>query len=90
VSAQNLLNTTWREAQIGNRSSTADETFNPKNPNYAGSGNQLLDGTFANRCGIGFQADPKSGVTNTRSGVVDIHYAPGVPLNVQFTLKALF
>jgi TonB family protein len=90
AAAQNLLNSDWREAQFGNRSCTHDEANNPKNPNYAGSGNQLSDGTFANRCGLSYAADPRAGGANTRSGVVDVHYTPGVPLNLQFTLKAFF
>jgi TonB family protein len=90
VSGQNLLNSMWREAQFGNRSCTYDETYNPANPNYSGPGNKLSDGTFANRCGIGYAVDPKAGGQNTRSGVVDIHYTPGVPLNLQFTAKAYF
>ena len=90
VSAQNLFNSLWREAQLGNRSCTYDETNNPRNPNYAGSGNQLSDGSFVNRCGVGFAADPNAGGKNTRSGVVDVHYTPGVPINLQFTLKAYF
>ena len=82
LSVQNLLNSTWREAQFGNHSCTRDETYNPANPNYAGSGNQLSDGTFANRCGITFGSQ--------RSGVTDVHFTPGVPLNLQLTLKAYF
>jgi hypothetical protein len=82
LAAQNLFNSTWREAQFGNRSCTRDETYNPANPNYAGSGNQLADGTYANRCGIAFGAQ--------RSGVVDVHYTPGVPLQLLLTLKAAF
>jgi hypothetical protein len=35
LSIQNLLNSTWREAQLGNRSCTYAETFNPGNRNYA-------------------------------------------------------
>jgi hypothetical protein len=88
--AQNLLNSTWREAQFGNRSCTLDETYNPRNPNYSGSGNQLADGTYVNRCGIGYAVDPRAGGMNTRSGVVDVHYTPGVPFNLQLTLKAYF
>jgi hypothetical protein len=90
ASVQNLTNTTWREAQFGNRSCTRDETYNPSNPNYSGSGNVLSDGTYANRCGIGYSIDPKAGGANTRSGVVDVHYTPGVPINLQLTLKAYF
>lgn len=90
ISAQNILNASWREAQFGNRSCTRDETYNPASPNYSGSGNQLSDGTYANRCGIGYAMDPKAGGMNTRSGVADVHYTPGVPLNLQFTIKALF
>jgi TonB family protein len=82
IAVQNLLNSSWREAQFGNRSCTADETRNPSNPNYAGSGNTLADGTFVDRCGVSFGA--------ARSGVVDVHYTPGVPLNLQLTLKAYF
>jgi TonB family protein len=65
---QNLFNTTWREAQIGNHSCTRDETYNAANANYG-------------LCGI----------TNAvRPGVADLHFTPGVPLNLQFTLKAFF
>lgn len=90
ATAQNLLNSEWREAQFGNRSCTRDEVYNSQNPYYSGSGNLLADGTYANRCGIGYAADPRAGGANTRSGVVDLHYTPGVPLNLQFTLKAYF
>lgn len=90
VSIQNLLNAAWREAQFGNRSCTADETNNPSNPNYAGSGHLLPDGTYANRCGAAFQADRAAGGANTRSGVVDVHHTPGVPFNPQLTVKAYF
>lgn len=90
VSIQNLLNSSWREAQFGNRSCTYDETYNAANPNYAGSGNVMADGSYANRCGIAYQNDPNAGGANTRSGVVDVHETPGVPLNIQLTLKAFF
>jgi len=90
AAVQNLLNSTWREAQFGNRSCTFDEVYNPANPNYSGSGNKLSDGTYANRCGIGYAVDPRAGGMNTRSGVVDVHYTPGVPFNLQLTLKAYF
>ena len=90
VSAQNLFNSLWREAQFGNHSCTKDETYNPANPNYAGSGNLLSNGTFANRCGIGFSVDPRAAGANTRSGVTDVHYTPGVPINLQATLKVYF
>lgn len=90
VSAQNLLNSAWREAQFGNRSCTHDEVYNPQNPNYAGSGNQLSDGSYAGRCGLGYAAAPGAGGTSTRSGVADLHFTPGVPLNLQLTLKAFF
>jgi TonB family protein len=83
---QNLLDSSWREAQVGNRSCTRDETYNASNPNYGGSGNLLADGSYANRCGIAY-ATPAG---NTRSGVVDVHYTPGVPFNLQLTLKAYF
>jgi hypothetical protein len=82
LSIQNLLNSTWREAQFGNRSCTRDETYNPSNRNYAGSGNLLSDGTYADRCGIAY--------SNTRTGVVDVHYTPGVPFNPQLTVKGYF
>ncbi len=82
ASVQNLLNAQWREAQFGNRSCTYDETYNPQNPNYAGSGNQLADGSYANRCGVTYGAQ--------RSGVVDVHFTPGVPINLQATVKAYF
>ncbi len=87
LSVQNLLNSTWRESQLGNRSCTFDETYNPANPYYAGSGNKLSDGTFANRCGIGFA---QANGVNTRSGVVDVHYTPGVPFNPQLTVRLFF
>ena len=82
LAVQNLLDTQWREAQFGNRSCTYDETYNSMNPNYSGSGNRLADGTYADRCGIRYGAG--------RSGVVDVHYTPGVPLDLQLTLKAYF
>jgi TonB family protein len=88
-SIQNLFNSLWREAQFGNRSCTYDETHNPNNPNYSGSGNQLGDGTYANRCGIGYAVTPGSGA-NTRSGVTDVHYTPGIPFNLQLTAKVYF
>jgi hypothetical protein len=84
AAAQNLLNSTWREAQFGNRSCTHDEVFNPANPNYSGSGNMLSDGSFANRCGIAYAP------SNTRAGVADVHFTPGVPLNLQLTIRAYF
>jgi len=56
--------------------------------NYAGSGNRLADGSLANRCGVAYGATNPTG--DTRSGVTDVHYTPGVPLNVQVTLKAYF
>ena len=90
AAAQNLLNSSWREAQFGNRSCTRDEVYNPANPNYAGSGNQLSDGSYVNRCGLGFATDPNASGANTRAGVVDLHYTPGVPINLQLTLKAFF
>jgi outer membrane receptor protein involved in Fe transport len=79
LSAQNLFNQTWREAQFGNHSCTRDETYNTGNMNFVGR--TLADGTVIDRCGIG-QPD--------RTGVADVHYTPGVPLNVQATLKAYF
>ena len=84
------MNSTWREAQFGNRSCTYNETYDPGNPYYSGSGHTLSDGTYANRCGAGYAIDPRAGGNNTRAGVVDIHYTPGVPFNPQFTLKAYF
>jgi hypothetical protein len=82
LAIQNLLNTDWREAQFGNHSCTRDETFNPANPNYAGSGNLLSQGgPFVDRCGASYAQ---------RNGVVDVHYTPGVPINLQLTLKAYF
>ncbi len=90
AAAQNLLNSAWREAQFGNCSCTFDEVYNPANPNYSGSGNRLADGSYVNRCGLGYAVDPRNGGLNTRAGVVDVHYTPGVPLNLQFTLKAYF
>jgi hypothetical protein len=90
LSVQNLLNTVWREAQFGNRSCTRDETYNPSNPNYAGSGNRLSDGTAVDRCGIAYAGNSAAGVPNTRSGVVDVHYTPGVPFNPQLTVKGYF
>jgi TonB family protein len=82
ASVQNLANTQWSEAQFGNRSCTKDETYNPANPNYAGSGNLLSDGSFVDRCGVVYGA--------ARSGVPDVHFTPGVPFNLQLTLKAYF
>ncbi len=82
LSVQNLLNSTWREAQFGNHSCTKDETYNPANPSYSGSGNMLSDGSYVNRCGIVYGAQ--------RSGVTDVHFTPGVPINLQLTLKAYF
>lgn len=90
AAVQNLFNSAWREAQFGNRSCTHDETYNPTNRYYSGSGNLLSDGSYANRCGVGYAIDPHAGGANTRSGVVDVHYTPGVPLNLQLTLKAYF
>jgi TonB family protein len=92
VGMQNLLNSPWREAQFGNHSCTHDEVYNPANPNYSGSGNQLQDHdhTFVNRCGIGYAIDRAVGGKNTRAGVVDVHYTPGIPFNLQLTLKAYF
>ena len=46
---QNLLNTSWREAQFGNSSCTADEARNPANANY-------------NVCGRTLTADQRTGV----------------------------
>jgi outer membrane receptor protein involved in Fe transport len=46
-SIQNLLNTTWREAQFGNASCTRDEAHNPMNANYG-----LCGVTVANRTGV--------------------------------------
>lgn len=80
LAVQNLINSKWREAQFGNSSCTYDEAHNPANPNYAGQ--VLADGTVVNRCGVAYGS--------TRTGVVDVHYTPGVPLNLQFTLKAYF
>lgn len=90
LAVQNLFNRAWREAQFGNHSCTADETYNPANPDYSGSGNVLTDGSRANRCGFSYANDPSAGGADTRSGVTDVHYTPGVPLNVQLTLKAFF
>jgi TonB family protein len=90
VSVQNLFDAKWREAQFGNASCTRDETMNPNNPRFAGSGNPLADGRAVDRCGISFAADPTNGGKSTRSGVADVHFTPGVPLNVQLTLRALF
>jgi outer membrane receptor protein involved in Fe transport len=87
ASIQNLFDSTWREAQVGNRSCTFDETYNPSNRNYAGSGNLLADGSYANRCGVGYGLDPRN---NSRSGVTDVHFTPGIPFNLQLTLKAYF
>ncbi|MCA1663925.1 MAG: TonB-dependent receptor, partial [Myxococcales bacterium] len=70
VMIQNLLNSTWREAQFGNSSCTRDEAYNPSNPNYA-----VCGVTLAQRA---------------RVGVADVHFTPGVPFNLQFTLKAYF
>ena len=90
AAVQNLLNSTWREAQFGNSSCTRDETYNTRNPNYAGSGNQLSDGSLVNRCGVGYAVTPAAGGANTRTGVVDVHFTPGVPVNLQLTAKAYF
>ncbi|MEO6951770.1 MAG: TonB family protein [Polyangia bacterium] len=90
AAVQNLLNTTWREAQFGNSSCTYDETYNPRNPNYTGSGGQLSDGRYVSRCGIGYQVTAAAGGANTRSGVTDVHFTPGVPINLQLTAKAYF
>ena len=90
LAIQNLLNSAWREAQFGNHSCTRDETFNTGNPYYSGSGNQLADGSYVNRCGVSYAANSNTGQPNTRSGVTDVHYTPGVPLNLQLTLKAYF
>jgi hypothetical protein len=90
LAVQNLLNASWREAQFGNRSCTRDEVYNVSNPNYSGSGNQLSDGSYANRCGIGYAVDPQNGGMNTRSGVADVHFTPGIPINLQLTVKAYF
>ena len=69
-SIQNLLNSTWREAQFGNHSCTQDEVSNRSNPNYAVCGATL---------------PPEQ-----RTGVADVHYTPGVPFNLQLTVKAYF
>ena len=90
ISIQNLLNSLWREAQFGNHSCTKDEAFNPNNPNYSGSGTTLSDGSYANRCGAAYATDANAGGANTRSGATDVHFTPGVPFNVQATLKAYF
>ncbi|MFT3839758.1 MAG: TonB-dependent receptor plug domain-containing protein [Myxococcaceae bacterium] len=82
LSVENLFNSQWREAQFGNRSCSHDETYNPMNPNYSGSGNMLADGSYVNRCGVSYG--------DQRSGVVDVHYTPGVPLTLRATLKAYF
>lgn len=87
ASIQNLFNSTWREAQFGNASCTRDETLNPANSNYAGSGNQLSNGAFVNRCGTAYA---NVGGVNQRSGVTDVHFTPGIPFNLQLTLKAYF
>jgi len=65
---QNLLNSTWREAQFGNNSCTRDEVNNPANSNYSACGATLA----------------------TRSGVPDVHFTPGVPFNLNLTVKAYF
>jgi TonB family protein len=70
VAVQNLLNSTWREAQFGNRSCTHDEAYNPTNDNYGACGVTLAQ--------------------SARVGVADVHFTPGVPFNLQFTLKAYF
>lgn len=90
ASIQNLFNSQWREAQFGNRSCTRDEVYNSANPSYSGSGNLLADGSFVNRCGLGYAMDPNAGGANTRSGAVDVHFTPGIPINLQLTLKAFF
>ncbi len=70
VAIQNLLNTSWREAQFGNESCTRDEAYNPANANYGVCGVTLAQ--------------------TARVGVADVHFTPGVPFNLQFTLKAYF
>jgi hypothetical protein len=87
VSIQNLLNTSWREAQFGNHSCTRAETDDRSNPYYDGPGATLADGSFVDRCGISHATDPAG---NTRSGVTDVHFTPGVPFNAQVTFKAYF
>jgi TonB family protein len=67
---QNLLNTSWREAQFGNRSCTHDEAYNPTDANYGVCGATLAQ--------------------TARVGVPDVHFTPGIPFNLQFTLKAYF
>ena len=87
LAVQNLFNSQWREAQFGNASCTRDEVNNPMNPNFAGGGGMFGDGTPVNRCGY----KPGDMAWNaTRSGVIDVHYTPGVPINLQLTLKAYF
>jgi hypothetical protein len=39
ITIQNLLNSTWREAQLGNRSCTFNETFASANPNCSATSN---------------------------------------------------
>ncbi len=65
LSAQNLLNSDWREAQFGARSCTFAETHDPMNVH----------------CALGQPA---------RDGVVDVHFTPGVPFNLQATVKLFF
>lgn len=70
LAAQNLLGSTWREAQFGNESCVRDEVYNPANPNWGACGAALAAGG--------------------RTGVTDVHFTPGTPINLQLTLKAYF
>jgi hypothetical protein len=70
LGAQNLFDRDWREAQVGNRSCTRDETYNPNSTHY-GSCASIL-------------APPD------RVGVPDVHFTPGVPFNLQLTLRVYF
>jgi hypothetical protein len=70
VMVQNLLSSTWREAQFGNRSCTHEEAYNPSSDGYGACGVTLAQ--------------------SARVGVADVHFTPGVPFNLQFTLKAYF
>ena len=64
-SMQNLFDSDWREAQIGNHSCTRGET---NDTNHA-------------LCGAGQPVRP---------GVADVHFTPGVPFNLQVTLRTFF
>jgi outer membrane receptor protein involved in Fe transport len=80
LGVQNLFDAHWRESQVANHSCTWDEAHDPGNPRYAG--HALADGSALDRCGVAFGA--------SRSGVADVHFTPGVPLQLQLTINAYF